>query len=230
MGLVLAAVIVYIAWSNRSQPHPVALNLKPVAAPPAKVAQPIPANQKTWPEYVLVPGKPGGNWTTVKPAFADKFTDLHLNPKLNPLHLTNEQIDILQDCYNKLNESRLAYEASIAKVDAVDGQVYIDIPAYPAEGVVLEQQFLDALTEKLGPDLTQAIRGQYLPEIVAVNAYMGQETQQLLASKDTVNPGLIKVVVSHQTTDGTSHGTSINLLTPDTVGSFGALARYFPHP
>ncbi len=171
---------------------------------------------------------PRGNWTTVKAAYARRFEDLYLNPGLNRLHLTRDQITALQECFNHLSQSRLSFEASIATVSQVNGDVYIEIPAYPKEGARLEAEFLNELDTAVGADVAAKIANEYLPQIESENSNMGNETQELLASKDSDNAGRLKVSERYTATDGSFNGTRVSQLTPDDMASFGALATFFP--
>jgi hypothetical protein len=217
--LVLAGVVLYLSnWHQ--QVHPVATVV----------------SSKAWPEWVTTPGKAGGNWTMVKPVYAREFDDLYLNPHLNVLNLTMEQIGILQDCFNRLSQDRLAYEAMIATVENVDGMVYIDIPPYPQAGKIMEGGFYAALRLRLGDELADAIKAQLGLEIASTNSYMGAETQRLLVEVNPDNPGLLKVTRDFRLTPdgasrwGVTNGAGADWLAPYEVGSFGALAQYFPHP
>jgi hypothetical protein len=163
--------------------------------------------------------------------YARTFEPLYDNPQVNPLHLTADQIDALQDCCNRLHEDRMEIEARIAVVEKVEGQgVFIDIPAYPQEGRALEQAFLSSLSEKFGDELAGAIETHYLDEIEWENERLGQMPQQYLASVDPDNPGRLKVVHNVGSEDGTTRVTKNSEPSEYDFREYGPLAAYFPKP
>jgi hypothetical protein len=168
---------------------------------------------------------------TLRPRYARTFEELYDNPRLNALHLTDEQIDALQECSNQLYLDRLELEARLAQVERVEGEgVFIEIPAYPEAGKALEQAFLSSLAERFGDKMAAAIEAQYLDRIVAENDYLGQRTQQLLVNPDAQNTGLLKVVYTSASPDGVSTGLSTSLVSGGDLRDYGPLAAFFPKP
>jgi hypothetical protein len=166
-----------------------------------------------------------------RPVYAREFEQLYDHPELNPLHLTEEQLDTLSDCCSELYANRLALEASLAKVESVDGGgVLIEIPEYSDAGRALEQDFLASLSEKFGEQLAGAIQAQYLPWLEAQNKQLGQAQQTILASVDPDKPGRVKVVHDVAAADGSSRGTFTSELSEPDFREYGPLASYFPKP
>jgi hypothetical protein len=166
-----------------------------------------------------------------RPFYARTFDALYDNPQLNPLHLTNDQVDQLVDCCARFYLDRLTLEASLAQVDQVDGGgVLIEIPAYPDAGKALEQALLSSLKDKFGAQLEGQIEFQYLQEIESQNQYLGQFPQRILASVDSENIGRVKVVHDISDPNGVFRSTKIGQLTESDFGEYGPLASYFPKP
>lgn len=166
-----------------------------------------------------------------RPFYARTFEDLYENPRLNPLHLTDEQLDALQDCCDQLYLDRLELEARLAQVERVDGgAVYIEIPAFPEAGKALEKVFLSSLAERFGDQMAGRIEEQYLGTIEAQNEDLGQKTQQLLVSPDADNAGFLKIVHTTASPDGASTKTTISQLNEFELREYGPLAAFFPKP
>ncbi len=165
------------------------------------------------------------------PSYGRAFELLYDNPGSNPLHLTAEQVDGLQDCYTRLYEDRLELEARLAKTEPVDGGgVFIEIPAYPDEGKALEQVFIASLGDRLGAPLAGAIVEQYLQMIEAGNEGLGQNAQQMLVTPDAENPGHLKVVHSAVSSDGSTSASKVSILAESDLTEYGPLAADFPKP
>jgi hypothetical protein len=159
-----------------------------------------------------------------------QFTDLKLNPELNRLHLTDEQVNLLEEAFDKLREARLAYEASIANVSlTATGSVRLDIPAYREEGTVLEKTLQDDLVAKFGNALAGEISAEYLPEIAGANAGFGQQVQTYVITANAPSPGLTTVERIWSAPDG-AHGTSVSQVPPNAFWYFGAISTFFPDP
>jgi len=166
-----------------------------------------------------------------RPVYARSFEELYENPKLNTLHLTDEQLDALQDCCNQLYVGRLELEARLAQVERVEGDgVFIEIPAYPEAGKALEQAFISSLSEKFGDEMAGAIEAQYLEKIEAQNESLGQRTQQFLVNPDADNAGRLKIVYTSASPDGSFNMLNTSLVTESNLGEYGPLAAFFPKP
>jgi hypothetical protein len=166
-----------------------------------------------------------------RPSYVRTFDVLFDNPQVNPLHLTNEQVDELIDCCTEFYQDRLTLEASLAQVDQVEGGgVLIGIPAYPDAGKALEQAFMSSMNEKFGEPLAAQIEAQYLQQIESENQYMGKFPQQILASVDPENSGRVKIVHDISDANGSFRSTKISQLSETDFREYGALATYFPKP
>jgi hypothetical protein len=210
--------------SRRVQPQEAPLPAQPPAAAPARV-RPAPAQPSPDARVQRLALR------QQRPVYAREFEQLYDNPQLNPLHLTEEQLDVLTECCSQLYSSRLALEASLAHVENVDGGgVLIEIPAYPDQGKALEQAFLASLSEKLGEPLAGAIEAQYLQWLEAQNKGLGQMQQEILASVDPDNPGHVKMVHDVAADDGSNRGTFTSELGESDFREYGPLAAFLPKP
>jgi hypothetical protein len=228
-AIAAAVCVLGVLYSTRRQPEKImskALSAQAATAkPPTDIHQDPPKfalsdSQKAAVDRALELHRP--------PSTQGEFEYLLLNPSLNRLKLTSEQIRALQDAYDHLREVRLAYEASIAVVTvAGDGSVKITIPPYPDQGANLRRTFQSDLAAREGSETGNAIFAEYGDVLAARNADFGRQFQSYLVTSDTANPGYTKVVLNWSQPDGLS-GSTVSQVDRASYYFFGALSAFFP--
>lgn len=181
--LILGAVaVVFSLFLNRQQENPIepskSTSLEP-EAPPLSAG-------RVKPESLPTDVSPGQPESFDLPPYArissgEGHEDwMHMQMLDTKIGFTSEDIQVAQEIYTRMYESRILHEVSIAKIErSADESISIEIPRYDEFGQKLEESFYKSLAYNLGEKKTTDAYVLLAEKISFGNAFWGNSTQQI---------------------------------------------------